>query len=1014
MGQGIITANHGEGLYDITIKLEQSRATNRIAAIDARLLQIPLQKNTLNLQLINATNTCSEKQAELQAIAAEFFATPPTKTRDDIEKAAKERAVAENDLLEVQRKLANIKLEESSITKEREALVLSMSTYTRANVWCADYTTELAVGATVGTIEIKGDVNSINITPGGDAAKALGILQHSASGTPSGVFYNAAIFPCWQKWKPTYRVGTILEIDYENDTCDLYIEPTYSRYQGLMVDQPGDETIEVIVSGFGGWAQFCRDYPNHPLATNTTSINLPATAQLMTDLSAINREVNSAYNYKKDTETYGQLEHWDFMSYGGSGDCEDFALTKAQKLLDKGYPASGMHIETGITAGGIGHAWLVVHTDHGYYGLDINFNNVMDNELLPYSDRKKNVASDWKAICQQLNGVPIDYMSTLNSSVFIISDRVVVEFTGQDWTQPKVIGFETNPRYEPPRAGCYSGQMNYLHMTETGNLISVTFFGDETRVRAMQGIQSCGVSETLSWACTGDGKLYIWGGDWSFIDDGIQYIQRNRAIKHFKGRYTWWAEPFHILTQYKIKEAHFVCACSDKNDVVSYPAYGVVDRAVCLAFVTMSGDLYTYSCNDTISGWPAATKVGDWYIYEPTTQVKFIASNVKTARISATGYILGTHNSIGYPEITGAIIDMPPSVIWLTTQKELWGQGINACGELGSNSLAGACYWGPPEFDHAPTWEEYYTNQGYTGLSVPPQPTDLYVAGPGGVSDITATGRGLFYYYDTMYIPLQLWNDPILTCAIKAGSSYLGAHRICLQKFTDFTTSLCLPISQYANYINQSLLPAYSGSGSSLVILLGTDKKLYVLGRDTIGNLRGYLTETCIADDPRNEFKYTETPINIFTDKTFNYINKSNYRQIFHNRDDPSGGTVLSAARTLDGKTYTWGSGQYYHDYYPVPHLQQLPQTQYDKLGNLKPAPVIKFYSSGTREPESNYSIVIEYDELFCVDYDGNAWRAKHYLFTEPAWELYFNVITAFNYYIGQTIPPEAPDDCPQ
>ena len=45
-----------------------------------------------------------------------------------------------------------------------------------------------------------------------------------------------------------------------------------------------------------------------------------------------------------------------------------------------------------------------------------------------------------------LSNVPIEYMDGLNGSVFVVGDRVVIEFTGQSWAAPKVIGFETNPR----------------------------------------------------------------------------------------------------------------------------------------------------------------------------------------------------------------------------------------------------------------------------------------------------------------------------------------------------------------------------------------------------------------------------------------------------------------------------------------------------------------------------------------------------------------------------------------
>lgn len=40
---------------------------------------------------------------------------------------------------------------------------------------------------------------------------------------------------------------------------------------------------------------------------------------------------------------------------------------------------------------------------------------------------------------------PVEYMSC-NEAAFAVGDRVVVAFTAQDWSQPKVIGFESNPK----------------------------------------------------------------------------------------------------------------------------------------------------------------------------------------------------------------------------------------------------------------------------------------------------------------------------------------------------------------------------------------------------------------------------------------------------------------------------------------------------------------------------------------------------------------------------------------
>lgn len=49
-----------------------------------------------------------------------------------------------------------------------------------------------------------------------------------------------------------------------------------------------------------------------------------------------------------------------------------------------------------------------------------------------------------------LRNVPIEYMNC-NSGAFLVGDDVVVKFEGQDWSQPKIIGFADGPRPCAPK-----------------------------------------------------------------------------------------------------------------------------------------------------------------------------------------------------------------------------------------------------------------------------------------------------------------------------------------------------------------------------------------------------------------------------------------------------------------------------------------------------------------------------------------------------------------------------------
>jgi hypothetical protein len=50
----------------------------------------------------------------------------------------------------------------------------------------------------------------------------------------------------------------------------------------------------------------------------------------------------------------------------------------------------------------------------------------------------------------QLVDVPVEYMNC-NSGAFLVGDDVVVKFEGQDWSQPKIIGFADGPRPCAPK-----------------------------------------------------------------------------------------------------------------------------------------------------------------------------------------------------------------------------------------------------------------------------------------------------------------------------------------------------------------------------------------------------------------------------------------------------------------------------------------------------------------------------------------------------------------------------------
>lgn len=102
--------------------------------------------------------------------------------------------------------------------------------------WCADRT-ENASG-TVATIEIPGEPAAVLVAPGGRAPIAAdGRLLAREAMSPAQAFWNAAVLPGWQKFKPTYRAATITALNVAANTATVALSAATSTAQGLPVNQ---------------------------------------------------------------------------------------------------------------------------------------------------------------------------------------------------------------------------------------------------------------------------------------------------------------------------------------------------------------------------------------------------------------------------------------------------------------------------------------------------------------------------------------------------------------------------------------------------------------------------------------------------------------------------------------------------------------------------------------------------------------------------------------------------------
>jgi hypothetical protein len=108
----------------------------------------------------------------------------------------------------------------------------------RRGAWCVDFTEDAPAGSYVATLEIPGESALILVAPGARPwTQQDGILTAREIMSPEQAFLNAAILPGWQKFKPTYRWGTIASMDAEAETCTVTLASAVSSAQSLAVNQ---------------------------------------------------------------------------------------------------------------------------------------------------------------------------------------------------------------------------------------------------------------------------------------------------------------------------------------------------------------------------------------------------------------------------------------------------------------------------------------------------------------------------------------------------------------------------------------------------------------------------------------------------------------------------------------------------------------------------------------------------------------------------------------------------------
>lgn len=234
MGKANILEAHGEGQYTIQIIEARERAESAKRQAQARIAERRVVIGALDNEILGANAAVGNAVAAQDAAVARFQSEGGDVAElSKYAAAVMEAAGARNTLVSRRRALETMIVSDEALV----ARVGALPPLRQMRAWCADYTEDLS--GVVATAEVPGEIGQILIRPGFDGSNswssgADGAMQPALAGTPAGTFYNLAMMPGWQKWRPGFRVAIIAAID--GDQCDIDLDSASSSQQGLGVN----------------------------------------------------------------------------------------------------------------------------------------------------------------------------------------------------------------------------------------------------------------------------------------------------------------------------------------------------------------------------------------------------------------------------------------------------------------------------------------------------------------------------------------------------------------------------------------------------------------------------------------------------------------------------------------------------------------------------------------------------------------------------------------------------------
>lgn len=233
MSEGIIVANLGDAKYSVQLVYDDSGWVARVAATNASIAAALAKQSDLTIAVDEAHTFKQAAQFELDnVIAVGQFSTKPY-----VDKVSTTNRAYRLAKLAFNRNRAGINTGRMQLcwlnsVKPRQDMVV--------DVFCADYTTDLAIGLHVGLLEINNEnpskqsyvihPNQTHVADIGDStydhARHGSMVTAASIQSAANWAFNEALYIGWQKYQPLYRKGTVTAVTGSN--ADVLLDAAIS------------------------------------------------------------------------------------------------------------------------------------------------------------------------------------------------------------------------------------------------------------------------------------------------------------------------------------------------------------------------------------------------------------------------------------------------------------------------------------------------------------------------------------------------------------------------------------------------------------------------------------------------------------------------------------------------------------------------------------------------------------------------------------------------------------------